>query len=276
MMKTISLQKLRPYRHHLALFFTPEGILVEEKTRSPFIPFSHAEGYFEVQHVFLDEGAFLIVQGQLRSLHPPLPFRSFPAKTFLTEADEHTQSKLLQAIHWVSWNQRVQYCQQCGGHLEKIPERSEKSCTVCNVSFFPNLSPAVIMLVQRDDEILLARSPHFKPGMYSALAGFVGLGETAEEAACREVFEEVGLRIQNLTYFGSQSWPFPSSFMIAFKAQCTSGTLRLDPDEIEDARWFKVHDLPLLPPPPSISHALIQSVMSDWDAHQNVGTKDIL
>lgn len=236
---------------------------MEEKTKSPFIRFFRAEQYFEAQHIFLDESSTIIIQGQLRSSHLPFPCRTYPAKTFLTEADEHTRSKLLQAIHWVSWNQRTQYCQQCGGGLEKIPERSEKRCIVCRVSFFPNLSPAVMMLVQRDDEILLARSPHFKPGMYSALAGFVGLGETAEEAACREVLEEVGLHINNLTYFGSQSWPFPSSFMIAFKAQCASGTLRLDPDEIEDARWFKVHDLPLLPPPPSIAHALIQSVMED-------------
>ena len=115
----------------------------------------------------------------------------------------------------------------------------------------------------KENKILLARSPHFRKGMYSALAGFVDIGETAECAAHREVQEEVGLKIKSLKYFGSQSWPFPSSFMIAFTAEYLSGEIIIDPNEIEDAKWFDAHNITNLPDMPSISRRLIDSILLD-------------
>ena len=118
-----------------------------------------------------------------------------------------------------------------------------------------------MVLIKRDDRILLARSPHFRPGMYSAIAGFVEIGESAETAVHREVMEEVGINIRDLTYFGSQSWPFPASFMIAFTAHYAGGEILIDRSEIEDAKWFSVHDLPDLPLPPTIVRSLIDSLL---------------
>src|ERR1700722_8943106 len=111
-----------------------------------------------------------------------------------------------------------------------------------------------MVLIQKGNEILLGRSAHFKPGVYSALAGFIDIGETAEMAAHREVKEEVGLEITELEYFGSQSWPFPDSFMLAFKAKYLRGEINIDTKELEDARWFNLNNLPAIPPHPSISH----------------------
>ena len=113
----------------------------------------------------------------------------------------------------------------------------------------------------RRRELLLARSPHFREGMFSALAGFVEAGETLEQAAAREVREEVGVAIANLRYFHSQPWPFPDSLMLAFFADHAGGEITPDPAEIEAARWFSVDALPPLPNPESIARRLIDAAI---------------
>jgi len=115
------------------------------------------------------------------------------------------------------------------------------------------------VLITRGEEILLARSPYFQAGMYSLLAGFVEAGESVEESVHREVFEEVGIRVKNLRYFGSQPWPFPHSLMIGFFAEYESGELRLQPEEIEDAQWFTKETLPKLPNLATISGMIINA-----------------
>jgi len=98
--------------------------------------------------------------------------------------------------------------------------------------------PAVIMLVTRGEMCLLGRTHNFRPNMYSTLAGFVEPGESLEEAVAREVYEEVGIPVEDVRYMGSQPWPFPSSLMLGFHAQARSTELRIDPVELEDARWL--------------------------------------
>jgi NAD+ diphosphatase len=122
------------------------------------------------------------------------------------------------------------------------------------------VAPAVMALVRRGRELLLARSPHFPPGMYSALAGFVEPGESLEQCLAREVAEEVGVQISNIRYFASQPWPFPHSLMIAFVCDWASGEIRLQPAEIADAKWFEVLQLPKLPSKISIARRLIDAV----------------
>jgi NAD+ diphosphatase len=114
-----------------------------------------------------------------------------------------------------------------------------------------------MVLISRGDELLLARSHRFKPGVFSALAGFVEAGETLEQCAAREVREEVGIEITNLRYFGSQSWPFPDSLMVAFFADYAGGTIQPDPSEIENAGWFSRDALPALPEPMSLAWQMI-------------------
>jgi NAD+ diphosphatase len=118
-----------------------------------------------------------------------------------------------------------------------------------------------MVLVRDGERLLLARSPHFKPGVFSALAGFVEPGESLEACAKREVREEVGIEITNLRYFDSQSWPFPNSLMLAFFADYAGGELLLDPNEIEAAGWFEADNLPILPEPISISRRLIEAAL---------------
>lgn len=118
----------------------------------------------------------------------------------------------------------------------------------------------MMALVQKGDQILLARGPHFPKGTYSVLAGFVDPGETLEQCVRREVFEEVGLHVDRIRYFGSQSWPFPHSLMIAFTCRWKSGEIAIDPEEIEDAQWFHKGDLPPLSSAISIAWAMVDAV----------------
>jgi NAD+ diphosphatase len=125
---------------------------------------------------------------------------------------------------------------------------------------FPRLSPAVITLVEDGERALLARNGRFVPGMYALLAGFVEPGETLEEAVAREIEEEVAVQVDEITYFGSQPWPFPHSIMIGFTARYAGGDVCVDGDEITDARWFTPWDLPeRVPQRLSIARKLIDA-----------------
>jgi NAD+ diphosphatase len=125
---------------------------------------------------------------------------------------------------------------------------------------FPRLAPAVITLIERDDgRILLARNPSFPAPFFSLLAGFVEPGETLEEAVVRETFEEVGLLVGDVTYWGSQPWPFPHSLMVGFTARYVSGELVLQEGEIAEAGWFSPDELPTVPPTMSIAGRMIEA-----------------
>ena len=119
--------------------------------------------------------------------------------------------------------------------------------------------------IVRDDQILLARSPRFPPGLYSVLAGFVDPGETLEQTIHREVMEEVGLRVKNLRYLCSQPWPFPHSLMLAFSADYAGGEINVADDEIEAADWYSPDNLPKLPPPISIARRLIDDYLASFN-----------
>lgn len=159
----------------------------------------------------------------------------------------------------LDWQLNHRYCGRCGTPTVMRSGELAMHCPGCGLVAYPRISPAVMVLVRAGERLLLARSPHFKPGVFSALAGFVEPGETLEECAAREVREEVGIEITNLRYFQSQPWPFPNSLMVAFFADHAGGTLRPDPTEIEAADWFAVDALPLLPDPVSISRRLIDA-----------------
>jgi len=145
------------------------------------------------------------------------------------------------------------------------PGARARRCPACGHSSYPRLSPAMMALVWRADrgrpELLLARAPHFAPGMFSALAGFVEAGESLEDCVHREVQEEVSLQVHNLRYYGSQSWPFPNSLMVAFTAQWAGGEIVPQPGEIEEAGWFALDALPKIPPRFSISGHLIRDTV---------------
>lgn len=160
------------------------------------------------------------------------------------------------------WHRMSQFCGACGGVNEMSEIETAKVCQQCHRVSYPYYHPAVLVLIEHGDEMLLARSPHFRKGVYAPLAGFVSPAETAEEAVIREVHEEVGLEINNLRYFRNQSWPFPNSFMIGYFAEYVSGEIQLDTHELEDARWFTANQLPeSLPSKASISRQLVDEFL---------------
>jgi len=164
------------------------------------------------------------------------------------------------ALQLLEWDRNHQFCGRCGARTEPKRDERVRVCPACKLSAYPRVAPAVMALVRRESQILLARSPHFPPGMYSALAGFVEPGESLEQCLAREIAEEVGVRISNSGYFASQPWPFPHSLMIAFVCEWSEGEIRPQVGEIEDAKWFEVLQLPKLPSKISIARRLIDAV----------------
>ena len=161
------------------------------------------------------------------------------------------------AVQIVDWDKTHQHCGRCGTPLRTKTTERAKECPQCGQLHFPRLAPAIIVLVERGDQLLLARSRHFMPGMYSVLAGFVEPGESLEEAVVREVKEEVGIDVKDIRYFSSQPWPFPHSLMIGFTATYDVGEISLNDEEIEDAGWFTADNLPRIPGKISIARKLI-------------------
>ncbi len=157
----------------------------------------------------------------------------------------------------IEWERTHQFCGRCGMKPQSLKNERAKKCPTCGLINYPRLSPAIIVLVQRGNQLLLCRSPHFREGMHSVLAGFVEPGETLEEAVQREVEEEVGIQVQEIKYFGSQPWPFPNSLMIGFTAEYAGGKINVRKDEIEEADWYSVDSLPKIPGKISIARNLI-------------------
>jgi NADH pyrophosphatase NudC (nudix superfamily) len=256
------------YILHPTVLFIGNNIIVDNKTDAPFTELQNAIKLLRltVHNAYL---ADKVVVAKVETSSTPAEmlekgFKLYPVKFFLSLPQSEIIHKLiLQAMHWIEWDLTVQYCGQCGNKLRTIADLNEKKCDTCGLSFFPKFSPAVMVLIKKENQILLARSEHFRPNVYSTIAGFIDAGETAEEAVLREVKEEVGLEITDLEYFGTQTWPFPDRFMIAFKARYLGGDIQIDTKELEDAKWFTVDRLPELPYSGSISRRLIDSCLSD-------------
>ena len=161
-----------------------------------------------------------------------------------------------QVLHW---ERGSRFCSRCGAETESLPGVWGKKCRGCGYDHYPHIHPCVIVLVRRGDEVLLTRKAEWPPGRYSLVAGFLDFGECLEEAVAREVLEETGVQVENVRYVGSQSWPFPSQLMAGFLADYAGGEVVVEKKELEDARWFTVEDVPLLPPKRSIARYLIDT-----------------
>jgi NAD+ diphosphatase len=161
-----------------------------------------------------------------------------------------------QILHW---EEQSRFCGVCGSSTLPLSREWGRHCSGCSARQFPKVSPCAIVLVRREDEVLLVRDSAWPAGRYSLAAGFLGPGESLEECAAREVREETGIEICNITYVGSQSWPFPSQIMTGFVADYAGGELVVDYHELEDARWFPLSNLPTLPPTRSIARLMIDT-----------------
>jgi NAD+ diphosphatase len=167
----------------------------------------------------------------------------------------------------LEWDRAHRFCGVCGTPTELLPHERSRKCPACGHAAYPRLSPAMMVLVWRGRELLLARSPHYVAGMFSALAGFVEPGESLEECVHREVAEEVGVQVRGLRYYGSQSWPFPHSLMVAYTAEWVAGDIVPQEGEIEAAGWFDIDTLPAIPPRFSIAGHLIRDTAEAMRHH---------
>jgi NAD+ diphosphatase len=184
-------------------------------------------------------------------------------RTLLARLDTASVAVASRAAQILEWDRTHQYCGRCGTPTVIRGEERARSCPSCRLRVYPRINPAVMVLVTRGSDVLLARKPGSPQGRYSALAGFVEAGESLEETVARETHEEVGVYVKDIRYFGSQSWPFPNSLMIAFTAEYAGGEMRPDGVEIEDARWFAPDQLPTIPEGISISRWLIDATTAE-------------
>jgi NAD+ diphosphatase len=180
---------------------------------------------------------------------------------------------LAQGRALLNWHQRHRFCANCGQTTVLADAGYRRHCEACGANHFPRTDPVVIMTAVRDGHCLLGRQPHFLPGVYSTLAGFVEPGESLEDAARREIMEESGIRLGAVRYHASQPWPFPSSLMIGMLGEAETSEIVVEYDELEDARWFHRDEVRAMlanrhpdglkvPPAMAIAHHLITAAVS--------------
>ncbi len=211
-------------------------------------------------------GCFAEVQTSLiGSVQPPNP-RLWAAMASLDAGELATYGG---ARSLVDWHARHRFCAKCGGSTKLAKGGWQRTCAACGAEHFPRVDPVTIMLVEHGGNLLLGRQPRFPPKRFSALAGFVEPGESIEEAVAREVFEEAGVRVRNVSYVASQPWPFPSSLMIGCHSVAEGTELVVDTTELEEARWFTRAEVDyamggnddgafIAPPPHAVAHHLLK------------------
>ncbi|MGB9093049.1 MAG: NAD(+) diphosphatase [Gallionella sp.] len=236
-------------------------LIAIDKTGGDIFPFGRASDFGNPGNVLLvgEWQGMHCYAADLDKLPENISGELMPVRTLFSLAGAEAVYLAGRAIQLLDWQKNHRYCGRCGTLTTARAGQFAMLCPACGLVAYPRISPAVMVLISRGDELLLARSPRFRPGVYSALAGFVEAGETLEQCAIREVLEEVGIGIANLRYFRSQSWPFPDSLMVAFFADYAGGEIKPDPLEIEDAKWFSCSALPVLPEPVSIARQLIDA-----------------
>jgi len=236
----------------------------EGRAHLPFVRHPSALGLEPVRVQYLGTvggGAHVYSAECAEAVEPPSDMTWAGLRSLFGAIDDQTFALAGRAMQVMDWDRSHQFCGRCGTPTERKTAERSRVCPNCAQTHYPRLAPVAMALVHRGDELLLARSPHFPPGMFSALAGFVEPGESLEQCLVREVKEEVGVDVTNLRYFSSQPWPFPHSLMVAFHCDWVLGDIVPQEDEIEAAGWFTIdRPPPMLPGRLSIARRLIDDV----------------
>jgi NAD+ diphosphatase len=229
-------------------------------TLKPYFVREHALGIWNGETIFCaDIGIDFALSDDLTAI----PLRA----AFETIGDSwyHAAAK---AFSILNWDRNHQFCGRCGQATTRNNNLYERGCANCHLHFYPRISPSMIVLIQKGEEILMARSHHFNPGVYGLVAGFVEAGESLEDAVHREVYEETRITVKNLQYFGSQAWPFPDSLMLGFFAEYADGEIIIEPKEIEAAGWFHYTKLPGRPSRISIASRMVETFLAQQTKNQ--------
>jgi len=183
-----------------------------------------------------------------------------PLRNLLGRIPDSLFTVCSRSIQLSEWYKNNQFCGACGSKMQRHNSERAMLCTCNNLLIYPKISPCIIVLVTKGEELLLAHNKNFPGAFYSTLAGFIEAGESAESAIHREIYEEVKIKVKNIQYYGSQSWPFPSQLMLGYHAEYLEGDITPDGEEIDSADWFNYKKLPQVPTGNiSISGQLIES-----------------
>lgn len=193
----------------------------------------------------------------------PSEYSTTPLRLHTTNiANEKEIIQIQRAKALANWTTETRHCPRCGTKLIPHNTLSALQCNDCGKIIFPRIEPCVIVLVKKGRQILLARHSQRNNDIHACIAGFMEAGETAEQAVKRELMEETGIKVKNIQYFGTQSWPYPSQLMIAFTAEWESGEPKPQDGELSDIGWFSTDNLPNTPRPGSIAYRMIMSSLS--------------
>jgi NAD+ diphosphatase len=250
----------------LAFAFRDDKLLVGGPDNAPVVPQSSALkalGLHGDRHYLGElEGVSCVAVPLPPEAAEPAGWRYAGLRSLFFRLPDPLLAIAARAFQVVEWDRTHRYCGRCGTATRIKEGERAKECPACGYVSYPRVTPAMMVLITRGHQLLLARAPRFPPGMFSALAGFVEPGETIEDCIRREVREEVGLEVGGIRYFSSQSWAFPHSLMIAYTAEYAGGELKPDETEIAEARWFSWDAVPKLPPSISISRRLIEATVA--------------
>jgi NAD+ diphosphatase len=238
------------FNDNLILLKDDSDTLPEEPVDKKYLEYQLASDWFcEPQ---LNYTALMLENGTPE----PQGYRWLPLRGYFA-AGRNDAPLAARAMGLLRWRRSAWFCPACGGALHDAAEETARKCIVCGRTIFPAIEPAVIVLIEKNGKLLLAKHANRNTNVYTCLAGFVEQGETIEDTVRREVREEAGIEIDNVRYVGSQSWPFPNQLMLAFRAEWKSGNPEPDKKELDDLKWFTRDDLPQIPPPGSVAWRLI-------------------
>lgn len=235
-------------------------ILKSDGTLPEFSDLNEIKDSNPVEEYFEEEVTGIKVLGIKSEENLSEKYNSIMLRQYFANHSEEEKFLAFRAKALLNWHATEKFCSRCGAELKNHKTLTARECTECGRVVFPRIEPCVIVAVQKDNKVLLARHTYRNQDIYACIAGFMEAGESAEHAVEREIFEETGIKVKNVTYRGSQSWPFPDQLMLGFTAEWESGELKLQPEEIADAQWFDPENCPASPKPGSIAYRLIHKL----------------